>query len=129
MSYRFLEHTSDIIIEAEGKDFADALCEVAKGMFTQMGESGTKDSIIIESSASTKEGLAVVFLTDIIVECESYPFVPSDIRLIESVDNRIKCEILGEKSAPENIIKAVTHHELEIEDAQDNCRIKVLFDI
>ncbi len=128
MSYRFLEHTSDLIIEGEGTDFPAALSELAKGMFTRMGSGDSDENVIIESSAETREGLIVSFLTDVILECETMPFTPAYLEVLDYGGGSIRCRIFGERTYPENIIKGVTHHDLEILE-NEKTTIKVLFDI
>ena len=133
MSYKFLEHTSDIIIEAKNKTFETTLEDVAEGMFTQMGEALDKDSITITTKAPTKEQLVVDFLSDIIAECETVPFTPVKAELLKFEKQgdilSVTAKIHGEKKIPENIIKAVTYHELKVEENNGEWIITVLFDI
>lgn len=135
MTYRFLQHTSDLFIEAEGRDFPSALAEIAAGMFTHMGgeNSSGKGSIWVEASSQSKEGLVVSFLTEVIAECETVPFTPSslEIRSFGESSGRfsIAAVVRGERKPAENVIKAVTYHELEVEEKKGQCRIRVLFDI
>ncbi|MFH1394469.1 MAG: archease [Candidatus Micrarchaeota archaeon] len=131
MPYKFLEHTSDIIIEAQNRDFSSALADVAAGMFSQMGaeDSSGKDSIEVSVSAQTKEGLVVVFLTEIIAQCEIRGFTPKSVEVTDSKEGSIKATVRGERKASENIIKAVTYHELEVSEKEGSCKIRVLLDI
>jgi SHS2 domain-containing protein len=133
MSYRFIEHMSDIIIEAKGRDFVKTLEDIADGMFVQMGgkEVKGKEKIRISTVASTKEDLVVMLLSDIIAQCEIENFTPKkiDIKKFDEEKNVVEAEILGEKKVPKNIIKAVTYHELKVEKTKDGWIIRVLFDI
>jgi len=131
MSYKFLEHTSDIVIQAEGKSFEDALQELAKGMITQMGskKAKKKEKISFElNRKETKEDDVVAVLTEIIATCESEPFTPASIE-IKKTTAGFFVEINGERKQPENIIKAVTYHGLKIEQIKEKWCITVLFDI
>lgn len=130
MAYRFIEHTSDIIIEAENKDFASALTDVAMGMFTQMGKADSATATIsAEVHASSREELVVSFLSELIAQCEIESIIPDKIKIISCKQDSISSVVYGEKKPPENIIKAVTYHELAIEEKPNYCRIRVLFDI
>lgn len=133
MTYKFLEHTSDIIIEAKNKSFEAALEDVADGMFTQMGKAEEKDSITFTTEAPTKEQLVVDFLSDVIVECETVPFTPVKAELLKFEKQgdilSVTAKIHGENKVSENIIKAVTYHELKIEENNGEWIITVLFDI
>ncbi len=131
MTYRFIEHTSDIIIEAEGKSFENALEEIGKGMITQMGskKAGKKDRIEFSvAGRERKEDDVVAVLTEIIAICESEPFMPAGVSIKESGKGFLVA-LEGEKKQPENIIKAVTYHGLKVEQDKDRWRITVLFDI
>jgi len=131
MSYKFLEHTSDIIIEAEGSSFENALEEVANGMITQMGSKKAKksESIRLEiEERENKEDMVVAVLSEIVAVCDYEPFTPASAR-IKKADKKIEVELKGERKPPENIIKAVTYHGLKIERIESGWRITVLFDI
>ena len=129
--YRFIEHPSDLKIEGRNKTFGKALEDVANGMFTQMGagHAKEKDSIEIESKTSTVEDLVVDSLSKIIAECEIVPFTPKRAEVKETGERGVKIKIFGEKKQPENIIKAVTYHELQIREEKSGWAIVVLFDI
>jgi len=130
MAYRFIEHTSDIIIESENKDFASALTDMAMGMFTQMGKTrSVAAKISAEANATSKEELVVSFLSEILAQCEIELLIPNKIKITSCSGSSISAVIYGEKKPPENIIKAVTYHELSIEEKSGYCKIRVLFDI
>ncbi len=133
MTYKFIEHRSDIIIEAKGKTFADVLEQIAQGMFTQMGseEAKVKYKIKIKSKAPGKEELVITFLSDIIAQCEINEFTPKkiEIKKIDEKNNSLEADIQGERKVPKNIIKAVTYHELKVEGTKHDWTIRVLFDI
>ncbi len=133
MPYKLLEHTSDLFIEAENKDFPSTLADIAIGMFSQMGGdyASETDSITVEASSDSPEGLVVAFLSEIVAEVEIQSFTPKSITIssYDSEKNSISALIKGERKPAENIIKAVTYHELLVEDLGDKYRIRVLFDI
>lgn len=131
MTYRFIEHTSDIIIEAEGKSFENALEELGKGMITQMGSKKARKKDRMEFTVARrerKEDEVVAVLTEIIAVCESEPFMPAEVR-IKGSRSGFLVVLEGEKKQPENIIKAVTYHDLKVEQMKDRWLITVLFDI
>jgi len=133
MPYEFLEHRSDIIILGKNRTFESALEDVASGMFTQMGgeRAKAKESFELRFSAPTREQLVVQLLSEIIAECETRPFTPKKMGVLAFDDAAlsVSVRVYGEKRVPENIIKAVTYHELRIERKGANWEIQVLFDI
>jgi len=129
--YKFIEHTSDIIVEATGKTFSEAFENLAAGMFTQMGEAKPKEKIDISAKGSSSEVLVVNALSELLAEIEIERFTPSVLK-VKKADlekNEIEFEILGESKQPKNIIKAVTFHELIVKQEKNNWIIRVLFDI
>src|SRR3989339_2282830 len=111
MAYRFIEHTSDIIIESENKDFASALTDMAMGMFTQMGKTrSVAAKISAEANATSREELVVSFLSEILAQCEIELLIPNKIKIVSCSKSSISAVIYGEKKPSENIIKAVTYH-------------------
>ena len=133
MSYRFLEHRSDIIVLGKNSTFESALCDVASAMFRQMGAEHAKemDSFELQFSAPTKEQLVVQILSEIIAECETLPFVPKKMEVVKFDESKLALSIRvhGEKKSSENIIKAVTYHEIRVEKKGKDWEIQVLFDI
>jgi len=131
MGYEFLEHRSDIIILGRNRTLGSALEDVANGMFTQMGSEHAKgsESFDLRFEAPTKEQLVVQLLTEIIAECETRPFTPKKMKVLALDENALSVRVFGEKKVPENIIKAVTYHELRAEKKGRNWEVQVLFDI
>jgi len=137
MGYVFLEHRSDIIVLAKNVSFGSAFQDVAAGMFTQMGAGHAKEkgSFELEFIAPTKEQLVVQLLTEIIAECETRPFTPKRMEVLRFDHDglSIAIRVYGEEKISENIIKAVTYHELRIEEIVgkkgSSWEIQILFDI
>ena len=133
MGYKFIEHTSDLMIEAEGDTFGHALEDLSAGMFLQMGGENAleKAKFTVSVKAANKEELVVKLLSEILAECEINGFLPKRL-IIENADLEnfeIKAKVLGEKKVSENIIKGVTYHQLKVEKTEEKWVIVVLFDI
>lgn len=132
MAYRFVGHTSDIIIESTGKTFSEAFEDLAKGMFTQMGEAkAEKESFEVESGAGALDILVVKALSELLAEVEIRGITPKKVRVgkFDGKNPSIAFTVYGEKKAPKNIIKAVTFHELIVKGERGKWTIRVLFDI
>lgn len=131
--YRFLEHTADMFLEAKGQTFQEALEQASLGMFSLMGgkEATEKSSIVVKVNASTKDELVVLFLSEILAECEIREFTPVHLKIekFNEKNGTITARIYGENKTPKNIIKAVTYHQLDVVRGPDGWTIKVLFDI
>jgi SHS2 domain-containing protein len=135
MTYTFIEHTSDIIIQATNKTFEMALEDIASGMFTQMASNSIKekDSFVVTVTAPNREELVVNLFSEVIMECETIPFAPRSMKITLFKEKNAKvsvtAKVYGEKKLSENIIKAVTYHGLKVEKKQSEWLVEVLFDI
>ncbi len=129
--FRFLEHTADILMEADGKDYLDALQNAASGMFSVLGKAKPKEKFTIEEKAPNKEELVVHALSRILAECDAMEIVPCKTEVVsfDAVENLIKMAVFGEKKRARDHIKAVTFHELSVVEDEKGCRIRVLFDV
>lgn len=133
-SFRFVEHTADIMLQSQGKDFAAALEQAAAAMFFVLGRGLAKpsESFEIEEGANSREELVVNFLSRIHSECEARELTPSkaEIRSYDEKKLLIRAKIYGDaKMRPKDAIKAVTHHELKIDEGASGCRLQVLLDV
>jgi len=133
MTYKFIEHTSDIIIEAKGSTFIEAFESMAEGMFTQMGEGKTQAKFELEIEAKNLEMLVVNTLSEILAEVEIRGVTPAKLK-VERFDKdqpMLIVSVYGEKKSPKNIVKAVTFHELIVKEDKNKREwtMQVLFDI
>lgn len=129
--FRFLEHTADILMEADGKDYLDALENAADGMFSVLGKANPIESFSIEEKAGGREDLVVYVLSRILAECDAREIVPAKIKITEFDPEgaSISITVFGEKKPFRDHIKAVTFHELSLVEDEKGCRIRVLFDV
>lgn len=129
--YRYLEHTGDIMIEAWGADFAGALTQAARAMFDVLGPARPKTGFEIEEKAPDREALVVYLLSAILSECDAREIVPCHLEVVEYDENahRIRARVEGERRRARDAIKAVTFHELRVEEERTGWRIQVLLDV
>jgi SHS2 domain-containing protein len=131
--YKFVEHTADIMAQAWGRDFEQALCEAANAMFDVMGgkEAEGGEEFEVGANAKNLEELVVYFLSEILSESQISGILPKKIKKMEFDRGKmeIKAKIAGGKKRPKDDIKAVTFHELKVEQGKNLCKIQVLFDV
>jgi SHS2 domain-containing protein len=130
-NFRFLEHTADIMLEADGKDYLDALQNAALGMFSVLGPAKPEVKFTIEEKAHGKDELVVYVLSRILAECDAREIVPAKTRVLsfDGTSCSIRMEVSGEKKRARDHIKAVTFHELSLVEDGKGSRIRVLFDV
>ncbi len=129
MPFKILEHTADIGVIAEGKDFPSALEEAARGMFSLMGKARQKEILQFSMERERRDELVVFLFSEILARCEVEGFTPAKMKVLDFDGKSVKCEVRGEYKTLKNIIKAVTFHMLEVKEGKGGCSIQVLFDI
>ena len=134
MPYKYLEHKADLLIEASGKDFLEALEWAAKGMADAIAKVGEKDPFEIEREAGSLEDLVVETLAGLLSESEvlEIPFSKFKVKRFEKRGGRFKLTgvAYGEKDAPKKgTVKAVTYHELMVKEEKGKATIRVLLDV
>lgn len=132
-SFRYLEHTGDIMIEARGPSFPLALVQAAMAMFKVMGPAQSQIYFEVDESALSRDELVVYFLSKVLGEVEAREMVPSKVEVLRYTDGpayRMRANIWGENKRPRDAVKAVTFHELKVEeDLRRGWRIQVLLDV
>lgn len=122
--YEIIPHTADIGIRVYGKDLKELFKNAAYGMFDIIADlDGLTSSITqsIEVKAPNKEELLVVWLDELLYNFYTKQIIFFDFKISELDDKHISAEALG-RNVGENRnrlkteIKAVTYHELKIEE-------------
>lgn len=132
--YRYLEHTADILIEAEGSTLEQAIRDAARAMFNIIGDASPKTEVKVVTEASNLKDLVIYFLSDLLTEMEIREMVFSDV-VIERIEQLApdKWKIIGiakgDSVPPKDQVKAVTHHMAKVEHEDNKWVIRVLLDV
>ena len=140
MTYKFLEHESDLYIQGCGADVYAAMDEIADALVHVLNErkqdvhkddAGRKRRVLtLMVSRNAEDELIVDTFSEIISEIEAEYVQPDKIHITRaSIPNTAKVVIEGTQSPPANIVKAVTWHNLEIKNVGGTVCVRVLFDI
>lgn len=139
MAYRFIEHTADVKIHAEGSDLEEAFLETALAM----KEVIAGDIIILEQQEKKIEvkgkdiqSLLYNFLEEFLFRLDAENFLFSRIEKIE-IDQKafkLKAILRGDKADSyhfTNDVKAVTYNEMKIEFDEEKkiWEIEVVLDV
>jgi SHS2 domain-containing protein len=128
-----VEHTADAALRVRGKDFAQLLRNAAFGMLKLAqifpGEgTGKRESIRIK--ASDREDLLVRWLEELLFRLESCGVVYRDIELKLGKENSLVATLTEVPVAGMGKqIKAVTYHNLHIDERAEGLEVTVVFDI
>jgi SHS2 domain-containing protein len=137
MSFKILDHTADVGIEATGPTFDEALKEAARGFYSlALGDivviaNQTKHVVV---SAPDKERLVVKWLSELLYLFDSEHFIADTIVFQRCGHFEIEAEVSGKILNLDNLsvfreIKAVTYHQLSVKETSNNVSITVFFDI
>ena len=136
--YEQFEHTSEAGIIARGATLAEAFANTAEGMYALILElEGIEEQVErkVALEGDTHEALLVDWLLELVFLTETEDLVFRRFAVEELTDRRLRARAWGERFDPERhrshnvMVKAVTHHLLEIEREDGGYRVQVLFDI
>jgi SHS2 domain-containing protein len=131
MKYKFLEHTADIMFEAYGKSYPEAIENAAHAMFSVFGQAGESERAKFTVIAHNLEELAVETLADMLSYMDTNETVFSRAHVI-SFDRKahtLEIEAFGEKKQPRDTVKAVTYHEMMVKEDKAGWTIRILLDV
>jgi len=140
MTYKFLDHTSDIGVEVRSSDFKGALVEAIFGLIEIIfGKSFVDFNCeanfeTLEVSSFDKESLIVDTLNEILYLIDTRKIIPVKPEILDLSNNKV---ILRYKPFHFNFddypihlyVKAVTFHQLEIIENENETIIKYFVDI
>lgn len=136
-SYRLLEHTADMGIEAEGETQAVLFQQMALGLrqiITACPDIRPQTEMIIEVVGMDREELLVNWLGELVFLLETRHFLPACFE-IETIDEqRLRARVLGETFDParhflEREVKAVTYHQVKVESTEKGWFAQVFVDL
>jgi len=134
MSFKFLEHTADILFQAEGGTLEEALEEASKALSTTLADKvSKKKEFEFEESAGNVEELVVSTLSRLLAESELLELIPGGLKVISFKEEpgklTIKVKAWVGEGKQKTIIKGVTYGMLKVERSKGRCLIQILLDI
>lgn len=131
MDYKFLEHTADIMFEAYGRTYPEALENAAKAMFSVFGNARPVERALFSVSAHNLEELAVQSLADLLAYSDTHEVVFSKmaVKKFDQKSCTLEIEAWGEKKQPRDAVKAVTYHELMVKEDRGGWTIRMILDV
>jgi len=131
MEYRFLDHTADIMFEAYGKGYPEALENAAKALFSILGEAKPEEKAEFSVAAHNLEELTVQILADLLAYADTHEIVFSKFKVafFDAEKHFAKLEAWGEKKRPRDAVKAVTYHEMMVKNDAAGWTIRILLDV
>jgi SHS2 domain-containing protein len=135
--FKILEHPSDLGIEAHGSSMQELFQNAAHGFMSVVAGTSKiepRQNRSIELQANDRENLLVRWLTEILYLYDAEKFLTADVKFETLTDTLLKANILGEpydvsKHELKLDVKAITYHQLMVEDHDGDWIARVFVDI
>ncbi len=128
-----VEHTADWALRVWGVDPASLFRAAAEGMLHLIGAQaveGQRSWRQVHLSAADAEGLLVSWLEELLFNLETEGVTPTDFQLSITDRRELQGRVLEAPSErPKKEIKAVTFHNLSIEDSEKGLETVIVFDV
>ncbi len=136
-SFKILDHPADVGFEAYGSTLAEAFESSATALISLIVEWESveeHDEKIMIVNASDREQLLVKFLSEIIYLFDGEGFVAKRASISEMDERSLSANIKGERFDPKKHrtkldVKAITYHQLMIEQHDSNFLLRVYVDV
>lgn len=136
----FLEHTADVLFEASGDSFEEALEAAADALFETVADTkkvGRSRKVEVEERTGDLGELAVFTLSDLLSEMDAEELFFSEFKVREFAREkegsyRLKGEAFGSPADPKvgrTVVKGVTHGMLKVEEKNGKWKLRMLLDI
>jgi SHS2 domain-containing protein len=135
--FRILEHPADVGIEATGASLKEAFEHAARGlisMITDIDCINTNEERFIQLKGSDIQNLLVKWLSEILYLYDGENFLVGDVEIERISPTNLEAIVRGEsvdetRHPMKMDIKAITYHQLKVQEKTDGCVVRVFFDI
>ena len=136
--YEFFDHTADVGVHVTGATLPELFANAAQAMYETLGElqkSGAGDQKPVSMEAATLEDLLHDWLADLLYEIEANHLLYDQFEIHELEPQRLTATLRGaeidfDRSRANQEVKAVTYHQLRVEQLEDDTwRATVIFDV
>ncbi len=131
MTYRWVEHTAEIELAVEAESEAGVFGEALRGLAELLGEDpdGEPRRRDVELQASDRAALLADWLAELVYLSETDGFLPERVAELQLEDDALRAAIVGRTATPRYLVKAVTYHGLELEQADGRWRARIVLDV
>jgi SHS2 domain-containing protein len=136
-AYRILEHPADLGIEAFGRTLKEAFESAALGLTSIIVDPASVDPSeqrSVSLQGTDPENLLVVWLSEIIYLYDGEDFLLSRVRIHQLADGILDATLFGEKIIEgkhtlKMDVKAITYHQLKVEESPEGVLLRIFLDI
>ena len=144
MSYRWLEHTSELELQIDAAS-ERSVFETAAAAFAELAEEreegagggsaggGSADgralALEIAVAAGDRAAMLAAFLEELVYLLETEDLVPERLERVELGDDRLSAIVRGHRGAPRHLVKGVTYNELTFQRHGERFTATVVLDV
>lgn len=136
-AFTILAHPADLGVEARGATMAEAFEAAARGMISVILDPATvtpREVRRVTVTAADAEQLLVRWLSEVLYLYDGAGFVGADFRIREISPRSLQAAIRGEAFSADVHgtrldVKAVTYHQVLVEESPAGARVRVFLDI
>ena len=138
MPFEFFDHTADIGARVNGATLPELFGNAAGALYAAFGhlqKSGAARPKTVELAAETLEDLLHDWLAELLFEVETRHTAFDEIEMVVTPPGQLKATVRGRsidfsRSQPRAEVKAVTYHQLRVEQLPDGSwQATVIFDV
>jgi SHS2 domain-containing protein len=135
--FEIIEHTADVGVIGRGREMADAFESAAYGMFSIVADLGKyQPTVQKEITVAGTDDVALLerFLSSLLVLFDGDRLLPLDFEITEISMGRLTCWVSARPIGDDiewfgPTIKAVTWHQMAVENKGGEWTAKVIFDV
>jgi protein archease len=135
--FRVLEHTADVGFEAFGRTLEEVYANAARALtdlIVDLDAVRPAEEVKIEVEGSDAPSLLVNWLSELLYRFDADRWLFRDFELARLSDRALDARARGEKFDPERhgiklMVKAITYHQLALDETADGWRAQVYVDI
>jgi len=135
--FRILEHTADIGFEAFGATREEVFANAARALFQILVDASSvspAESVPVSARGPSSSELLVNWLSELLYHQDAEGWLFRDFEVISLSDGAIEAVARGEKFDPARhhlklLVKAITYHQLRLEQTASGWRAQVYVDI
>ena len=131
MTYRWVDHTSEVELEIEGAGEREVLEAAVRALAELQGidATGATTERRLTAHAADRPALLAAWLEELVFLAESEGFVATDVLDLDLGAGCVSARVAGVLDKPPPLVKAVTYHRLAFEPAGEVYVARVILDV
>ena len=131
MSYRWVEHTSEVELEIEAPTEEAVFRQALRALGELVGDGSRGVAVSCEVVVAGREPalLLAQWLDELVYRAETEDLVPEDAERIELTERGLLATVRCHHGRPRHLVKGATYHRLAFEPSDGGFRATVVLDV